>query len=171
MSRLGGLLGRLWAILGASEVVLNGAKSQEANMLKMYVIRKEWGDFCLSGPSWETSWRGLEASWRPLGPLETPREPSETPGGRLEGGSRLSGAAVRPVGPLSGAILGPPGAGLAPGPHICGRGRGPRAPGPGPPLYVYIYTHTHTHTCAADNELKLVTEGLRKALKFVNPDI
>ena len=61
--RLGALLGASWAVLGISWADLDAVKAQEANMLKMYVLQKEWGYFCLSGPSWGASWVPLGASW------------------------------------------------------------------------------------------------------------
>ena len=49
LSRLGGLSGRLGAILGASWTALDGVKAEEADMLKIYVFRREWDDFSLLG--------------------------------------------------------------------------------------------------------------------------
>ena len=63
-----GLLGRLGAILGASWAVLDAVKAPKANIVKMYVFRKDWGDFCPFGALLGCSWGSLEASWGPLVP-------------------------------------------------------------------------------------------------------
>ena len=61
--RLGALLGACWAVMGISRADLDPVKAQDGNMLNMYVLRREWGYFCLSGPSWGASWVPLGASW------------------------------------------------------------------------------------------------------------
>ena len=66
--RLGGLLGHLGAILGASRAVLERREAENARTPNTFKILRKSCDFCLSGPSWEASWRLLGASWRPLGP-------------------------------------------------------------------------------------------------------
>ena len=55
LGRLGALLGASWAVLGASWAVVDAVNTQEANMLKIYVFRKEWDDFCFLWPSWVAS--------------------------------------------------------------------------------------------------------------------
>ena len=65
---LGGLLGRLGAILGVSWAVLERREDENAKTPKSFKNHLEINDFCLSGPSWEASWRLPGASWRPLGP-------------------------------------------------------------------------------------------------------
>ena len=43
---LWGLLGSLGTILGASGAVVDTVKTRKGNMLNMYVLLKEWRDFC-----------------------------------------------------------------------------------------------------------------------------
>ena len=67
------VLGPVWAVLGASWAVLNAVKAEKSYMLKMYVFLKEFGYFCLLGPSWGVL---LEASWGVLGASLAARTPS-----------------------------------------------------------------------------------------------
>ena len=66
---LGGLLGRLGAILGASWAVLERREAEEARTPKSFKKQLEINEFSLLGPSWECSWRPLGASCRPFGPF------------------------------------------------------------------------------------------------------
>ena len=56
-------MGRPGVVLGASWAVLDATKTKEANMLKMYVLRREWDDFCLLGVPLGAFWGVLGASW------------------------------------------------------------------------------------------------------------
>ena len=65
---LGGLLGRLGAVLEASWAVLERRKAEKARTPKTWKKQLKINDFRFLGPSWEASWRPLGPSWRPLGP-------------------------------------------------------------------------------------------------------
>ena len=52
-------MGRLGAILEGSEVVKDGTKTKNRNVLKLYVLRKELDHFRLSGPSVGTNLKVL----------------------------------------------------------------------------------------------------------------
>ena len=64
----GGLMARLGTVLGALLAVLDAAKTKEASMLKMYVFRREFGNFCFLGLSRRFSGSFLGQSWGPRGP-------------------------------------------------------------------------------------------------------
>ena len=67
-SVLGGLFGRLGAVLGASWAVLERRKAERARSPKTSKKPMKINDFGFLGPSWEASWMPLGPSWRPLGP-------------------------------------------------------------------------------------------------------
>ena len=54
--------------MGASWAVLDPVSTKEANMLEMYVFRKEWDNSCLLGALWGASWSVLRASVAVLKP-------------------------------------------------------------------------------------------------------
>ena len=61
-------MGRPGVVLGASWAVLDATKTKEANMLKMYVLRREWDDLCLLEVPLGAFWGVLGASWAVLKP-------------------------------------------------------------------------------------------------------
>ena len=56
LAALLGLLGRFGAILGPRGQSSRLLRAKQRIYLKIYVFRKDLGDFCLFGPSWGSSW-------------------------------------------------------------------------------------------------------------------
>ena len=63
---MGGISEASWGVLGASSAVLNADECEKANMLKMFVFRKEWGDFCVLGGCLKAFWGSLGVLWTVL---------------------------------------------------------------------------------------------------------
>ena len=104
MRPLGGLLGRLGAVLGASWAVFERRKPEKARKPKTSKKTMNINDFGFLGPSWEASWKPLGASWRHLGPSGGHLE-------RLRAIFRRLGALLDRLGSFLGAswlVFGPP---------------------------------------------------------------
>eukprot|EP00959_Pyramimonas_sp_CCMP1952_P317093 6636875-Pyramimonas_sp.AAC.1 len=65
---VGGLWCRLGVVFGASWIVLERQKAEQARTPKSFANLRYINGLCLLGPSREAYWRHLVASWRPLGP-------------------------------------------------------------------------------------------------------
>ena len=99
-------------------------------MLNMYALRKEWGYFCLSGPSWGASWGPLGASWGLSGAVVGPSSASSSNNSETLGLRGPFGRLLRPSGAVSGLSWAVSGRPQRPRhPHALS-GPPPRAPGP-----------------------------------------